>query len=195
MSDVFFEKRHSLRDSCNISRLFCHNGLKGHEDDFKVFDERMVGNVLEVDAELVLHHYIAVVLLGVGGLLQKFVLVAVADGSHVSDAGTDIQDVHLFRGVEVDVLPNLWSGTDQAHVPDENVDELRQLVQLVLTDIIAGTGHPRVMSADGDKPLLVRTHPHRAELEQTEILVATAHPYLPVEHRAGRIELDPYRQY
>lgn len=154
----------------------------------------MVGNVLEVDAELVLHHYVAVVLLGVGGLLQKLVLVAVADGSHVSDAGTDIQDMQLFRGVEVDVLPNLWSGTYQAHVPDENVDELRQLVQLVLADVIAGTGHPRVMSADGDKSLLVRTHPHRAELEQAEVLVATAYPYLTVEHRSGRVELNPHRQ-
>ena len=155
----------------------------------------MVGNVLEVDAELVLHHYVAVVLLGVGGLLQKLVLVAVADGGHVGDTGADIQDTQLFRGVEVDVLPDLGSGTHQAHVPDENVDELRKFIQLILTDIIAGTGHPRVMSADGDKPLLVRAHPHRAELEQAEILVATAHPYLPVEHRAGRIELDPYRQY
>ena len=195
MSDVFFEKHHSLRDSCNISRLFCHNGLKGHEDDFKVFDERVAGNVLEVDAELVLHHYVAVVLLWIGSLLQKLVLVAVADGGHVGDAGADIQDVHLFRGVEVNVFPDLRSGTHQAHVPDENVDELRQLVQLVLTDPVAGTGHPRVMSADGDKPLLVRAHPHRAELEQAEILVATTYPYLPVEHRAGRVELDPYRQY
>ena len=63
MRDDFQKNSHSLRDSCNISRLFCHNGIKSHEDDFKVFDERMVGNVLEVDAELVLHHYVAVVLL------------------------------------------------------------------------------------------------------------------------------------
>ena len=155
----------------------------------------MAGNVLEVDAELVLHHYVAVVLLWIGGLLQKLVLVAVADGGHVGDAGADVQDVQLFRGVDVDVFPDLRSGTHQAHVPDEYVDELRKFIQLILTDIIAGTGHPRVMSADGDKPLLVRAHPHRAELEQAEILVATAHPYLTVEHRSGRIELNPHRQY
>ena len=194
MSDAFRKNRHSLRDSCNISRLFCHNGLKSHEDDFKVFDERVVGNVLEVDAELVLHHYVAVVLLGVGGLLQKFVLVAVADGGHVGDTGTDIQDALLFRGVEINVFPDLGPRTHQAHVPDENVDELREFIQLILTDIIAGTGNPRVMSADGDKPLLVRTHPHRAELEQAKILFATTYPYLTVEHRSGRIELNPHRQ-
>ena len=194
MSDDFRKKRHSLRDSCNISRLFCHNGLKSHEDDFKVFDERMVGNVLEVDAERVLHHYVAVVLLGVAGLLQKLILVAVADGGHVGDTGADIQDAQLFRGVEVNVFPDLGPGTHQAHVPDENIDELRQLVQLVLADVIAGTGHPRVMSADGDKPFLVRAHPHRAELEQAEILVTTADSYLTVEHRSGRVELDPHRQ-
>lgn len=194
MSDGFFEKHHSLRDSCNISRLFCHNGFKSHEDNLKVFDERMVGNVLEVNAELVLHHDVTVVLLGVGGLLQKLILVAVADGGHVGDTGADIQDAQLFRGVEVDVLPDLGSGTHQAHVPDENVDELREFIQLILTDIIAGTGHPRVMSADGDKPLLVRAHPHRAELEQAEILVTTADSYLTVEHRSGRVELDPQRQ-
>lgn len=160
MSDVFRKNHHSLRDSCNISRLFCHNSLKSHEDNLKVFDERMVGNVLEVDAELVLHHYVAVVLLGVGGLFQKLILIAVADGGHVGDTGADIQDAHLFRGVEVDVLPDLGSGAHQAHVSYEDVDELRKFIQLILADIIAGTGHPRVMSADGDKPLLVRAYPH-----------------------------------
>ena len=114
------------------AKLLRHNGLKGHEDDFKVFDERMVGNVLEVNAELVLHNYVAVVLLGIGGLLQKLILVAVADGGHVGDTGADIQDAQLFRGVEVDVLPDLGSGTHQAHVPDENVDELREFIQLIL---------------------------------------------------------------
>ena len=97
MSDVFRKNHHSLRDSCNISRLFCHNGFKSHEDNLKVFDERMVGNVLEVNAELVLHHDVTVVLLVVGGLLQKLILVAVADGGHVGDTGADIQDAQLFR--------------------------------------------------------------------------------------------------
>lgn len=195
MGDVFFEKHHSLRDSCNISRLFCHNGLKGHEDDFKVFDERVAGNVLEVDAELVLHHYVAVVLLGLGGLLQKFILVAVADGGHVGDTGADIQDVQLLRGVEVNVFPDLGPRTNQAHVPDENVDELREFIQLIFTDIIAGTGHPRVMSADGDKPFLVRAHPHRAELEQAEILAVSSYSGLPVKDWAGRVRFYPKCDY
>ena len=152
----------------------------------------MVGDILEIDAELVLHHHFAVVLLGVRGLLQKLVLVAVADGSHVGDAGTDIQDMQLLGSVEVDVFPDLGPRTDKTHVPDEDIDELRKLVQLVLADNIAGAGHPRIMSADGDKPLLVRAHPHRAELEQAEVLVAPPYPDLTVEHRSGRVKLYPY---
>ena len=153
----------------------------------------MVGDIFEIDAELVLHHHVAVVLLGVRGLLQKLVLVAVADGGHVGDTGTDIQDMQLLGSVEVDILPDLGPRTDQAHVPDENIDKLRKFVQLVLADEIAGAGHPRIMSADGDKPLFVRAHPHRAELEQAEVLIAAPYPDLTVEHRSGRIELDPYR--
>lgn len=120
----------------------------------------MVGDVFEVDAELVLHDSVAVELLGVGGLLQQLVLVAVADGGHIGDAGTDVQDVQLLRGVEVYVFADFRSGADEAHVSFKDVDELRQLVQFVLADVVAGAGYSRIPAAYGYKSFLVRTDAH-----------------------------------
>ena len=142
------------------SGLFRDYGLECHEDDSDVLEEGMVGDVFEVDAELVLHDSVAVELLGVGGLLQQLVLVAVADGGHIGDAGTDVQDVQLLRGVEVYVFADFRSGADEAHVSFKDVDELRQLVQFVLAYPVAGAGYSRIPAAYGYKSFLVRTDAH-----------------------------------
>lgn len=177
------------------SGLFSDYGLECHEDDFDVLEEGMVGDVFEVDAELVLHDSVAVELLGVGGLLQQLVLVAVADGGHICDAGADVQDVQLLRGVEVYVFADFRPWTDEAHVSFKDVDELRQLVQFVLADVVAGAGYSRIPAAYGYKSFLVRTDAHGAEFQQTEILVVPSHSCLPVEYRTRRVEPDPYCDY
>lgn len=50
------------------------------------------------------------------------------------------------------------------------------------------------MTADGDQAEFIAVGTHGAELEYSEIPIATAYADLTVEYRAGGITLDPYCQ-
>ena len=94
---------------------------------------------------------------------------------------------------------------DQAHVALHHVEELRQLVDAPAPERAADAGDARVflqlehravvvvLLLGQLEALLVRAHVHGAELEDLERLAAPAHPLLPVEDRAARIELDDDR--
>ncbi len=80
-------------------------------------------------------------------------------------------------------------GADQVHVPLQDVEELRKLVQPEAPQPAADAGEPAAVV-----PCPLRRRPargaHGAELDQTEEPPATAHALLDEEHRARRVELD-----
>ena len=96
---------------------------------------------------------------------------------------------------------------DERHLAPDDVDQLRELVdprapeeaaETRYTRVVRDLEHPRVVVAVhvemGDLRLpLLRVDHHRAELVDAERPVAGAHPYLPEEHRPGRVDLDPQR--
>lgn len=121
--------------------------------------------VFQVDTQFILHDYFHIVAIGIFDLCKQFVFVAVADRSQVRNAGSNVEYVHLFGGIKIDVFADFRPGTHQAHIADEYVDELRQLVEFVFTDVISRTSHAWIASSDGDKSFLVGTYAHRAEFE------------------------------
>ena len=102
--------------------------------------------------------------------------------------------MHLLRRPEVHIVTDFRTGADQGHIPDKDIDQLRELIQFELPDNIPRAGNPRIVAADGDQAALIGAHPHRPELEDPEIFVVKTDPDLSIEHRPLGIQLDPNSQ-
>ena len=84
--------------------------------------------------------------------------------------------------------------TDQRHVAEQNVEELRQLID---------TGGPQYRAEPADAWIMlcrlghvvaVFHHRHGAEFEDQEPFGVEPAPLLPEKHRPGRVELDCQRR-
>ena len=83
--------------------------------------------------------------------------------------------------------------TNGAHVANEHVEKLRQLVQARLAQEGAEPGLTRVVDGGpGGGGGVIAVHAHGAELEHVERAVVEPHPLLPEQKRPRRGELDPY---
>ena len=93
---------------------------------------------------------------------------------------------------QVVLVPQRGPGAHHAHLPHKDVPQLGQLIQ---------AGFPQEVPALGDEGVGVLQHmgghivgsirAHGAELQNVEQHLVFAHPLLPEQHRAGRIQLDP----
>lgn len=167
------------------------NGRESLEDESEVVAERLVGHVIEIDAQFVGHDDVHVIVFRVVGGAQQFVFVAVTDGGGVGDAGADVQDVPLFRGVELHVFADFGPRPHQAHVAGKHIDELRQLVQFVFADEIARARDARVVAAYGNQAFFICPDPHGAEFEKSEILSVPSYAGLSVEDGAFGVAFNP----
>jgi len=83
---------------------------------------------------------------------------------------------------------------DHAHVPPDDVPELRQLVQGQPTQQATDAGDAGIPLVDREAGAhLLRADHHRPQLEQVELDPVLADPPLPVENWAAVLELDPER--
>ena len=167
--------------------LFFYNDFKCLENQFDVAPKRMFFHVFKIELYLVLHNHVNVVLVGVFGTFEEFVFVAVAYRSRIGDAWSYIEDVELFFGPEVDIVPDFGTRANQTHFAFEDVDELRKFVKFVFADEVSGACYPWVAAADSYEAALVGACPHGSEFVQEEIPVSTADTRLPVEDSAFRI--------
>lgn len=170
----------------------CPECLKNQSN---IEEERMTFYIFEIKAQFILHNYLDIIFVGVVRLFQQFVLVTITDGCHIGYARSDIENVHLLGSIHIHIFPHLGTWSDKAHVADENIYQLRQFIEFVLADKISGAGNTRVMPADGNKPILIGTDPHRTEFEQFEILIVASDTYLAIKDRSGRIAFYPNSQY
>ncbi len=80
---------------------------------------------------------------------------------------------------------------DEAHVAADHRHELRQFVQAGLADELADARAAIVVLARPHRhAILLRVHPHAAELGEGEVAPALAHPRLAVEDRSARFHPD-----
>ena len=106
---------------------------------------------------------------------------------HKVDLGPNI------AGIQLVMAPRLRSGTDNAHLPDKDVGELRQLVDLRLSQELSHGEYSGIIFLGEDAPRKIGTVlEHRHELEDIEVLAALAHPGLCVEDIMLTGKLKPY---
>src|SRR5665213_936251 len=122
----------------------------------------------------------------------------------------------LTQWVQLDILPQLgenarpfWPRSNDVHVAQDDIDELRQLIEPSLSQKVAYPSYPRVAARcpDWTRSVLC-VHPHRAELDDPEgtptritpptldIRAACTAPSVPthaslhIKHRPARCQLD-----
>ena len=117
-------------------------------------------HIFQIQFDLLLHDDLNVILLWILSLLHQFILIPELNGSRIGDTRTDIKHMHLLRGPVIYIVTNFWSRTDKAHVADEDIYQLRELVNLEFPDSITGASDARVTTGDGNERALVRTDSH-----------------------------------
>ena len=128
-------------------------------------------------------------------LLIGFGIVLAVDLGIAGQPGLDLQPQLEIRHSPVILLRDLRplrSGADDAHIANQDVPELGQLIQPAFPDDPAHRRDPVVVIA-GAQPgnaVLFRVHAHGPELDDLEKLAVLGQPDLLIEDRAAVIGLD-----
>ena len=169
--------------------------MNDHEEGLKyqtdIIQKGMLLYIFQIQLNLLLHNHLNVVLLGIFCFLHQLILIAELDAGWVCDARADVQYMHLLGRPVVHIVTNFWSWTYQAHIPKEHINQLRQFIELELTNKEPTLSHARIMTTDSHQTTFISPHPHGAELKNAEVLVLKAHAYLAIEHRPLAIQFNP----
>ena len=133
--------------------------------------QRPALDVAPVDLDLRGPQHVAVERLGVLRTREQLLLVAVGHRCGAGDAGAHAEHHPVLAGEQVGEAGDVGPRTDQAHLAAQDVDQLRQLVDLEPAHPRPGAGDPRV-AGRGDGGAAPRAH--RADLHHFEQLAVLA---------------------
>ena len=110
------------------------------------------------------------------------------------DAGANVKHMKLFFRVLLHrprVIGQRRARSDNGHITDNNIDELRKLINAGCPNNLSHLCHARVaIPAVNSAAGMLRTVRHRAELIDGEDLSMQAQPLLLEQHRPRRRKLD-----
>ena len=101
-----------------------------------------------------------------------------------------LQNLALLRRVKGNVSRHLGSRADEAHVADQHVPKLGQLIQLGPAQETPDPGNSRVMFRGDRQPQLVGVDHHGTEFPDAEGPAKLTHADLTIENGAAVRELD-----
>ena len=164
---------------------------EGPEDGVEVADEVVMADVEAVEAHFVGQDEVEVVVHQVVRAEAGF-FVVVGDGGGAGDAGADGEDfAAVVGGVGLEDLGVFGAGADEAHVADEDVPKLGQLVELGVTQPVAEGGDAVVaVGGDAGAGVAFGALVHGAELEDLEDAAVLADAIAAVVDGAGVLALD-----
>lgn len=81
----------------------------------------MMGHIFQIYPQLVLHDLIDIIPFRIIDLLQQLILIAVADRCQVRYAGTDIEHMYLFGGIQIDIFADLRPGPTRLISPTKTL--------------------------------------------------------------------------
>lgn len=161
------------------------NSADGLEHDEHIQPEGEVLDVVKIVFDL------DASIIGIGG-------ITVYHLSPAADPGPHDMTVHVEGDLPLELIDEgalLRSRPYQTHVPFEDVEELRQLVNAQLANHLAHPGDAHVTILSELCTGLLRILAHAAELVNAKILVALPHPVLQEHHRARALQLDEDRRH
>lgn len=156
----------------------------------EVLEQGAVADVEQVETEFVGQDVAQVGVHDVVGGEQIF-FAAVKHAGGTGDARADGKDLAAgLLGPGCDDLRVFGTGTNQAHLADQDVPELRQFVEFGVAQPPAQGGDPFVVfGGDARAGRAARVFVHRAELEDLEFHAIAADAPSAVEHRARPLPL------
>jgi hypothetical protein len=111
------------------------------------------------------------------------------------DPGADRQPSQLALGVLRDLVRQRRARPDDRHLPAQDVDEVRQLVERRAAQELADPRDARVALVDGQAGAdVLGAGDHRAQLEDVELVAVLADAPLAVDHAAARLQPDRQRR-
>lgn len=119
--------------------------------------------------------------------------IAVHHLGPATDPGPHDMTIHIERDLPLELIDKsalLRSWPNQAHVPFEDVEELRQLVDAQLADHLAHPSDAHIAILSELRTVLFRVLAHAAKLVDAKILVALTHPVLQKHHGTRALQLD-----
>src|ERR1700737_2838274 len=72
----------------------------------------------------------------------------------------------------------VWTGPDERHVADQDIEQLRKLMDIGMAQEVSQTGHTWIMSDDRLEIVAILHHRHRSEFQHANGLVVVAVPCL-----------------
>src|SRR5439155_14790459 len=155
----------------------------GLDEDQQIEQERMVLDVEKIVLEF-LDRLFQIAAIGVAYLRPA--------GEPGLDAVPDRVERDLL-GKRADKRGPLGSRTDEAHLPAQDIDQLRQLVNARMAHESPHRGNARIVDArPGRPPVLFGVLGHAPELEQREFVPMPSDPFLPVNDRGATIKCDQH---
>ena len=157
------------------------DAAEGHEEDLRIEQKRAVAEIVKVVFESPDH-----LLDGVG--------VAVEESGIGGDAGADLEKVVVarvhFDDLLDEVLP-LGAGADEGHVTLEDIEQLRQLVEMMLPDEFPDLREPRIiLTGEERRTVFFGIGTHRPELVDPERPSEPSDSLLTVDGRTAVFDLD-----
>src|SRR6185503_8503567 len=147
------------------------------------------GSILEVYPDLLRHDLANIRLLWIVGSGKDLRLIPEAQRCRTGNTGHELKNLLLARGIQTNVLGDFRSGTNERHLTEEDVHDLRQLVQLELTQPTSDARDPGI-ATHRQELLALAGLPHAPELPHQKGSSPPADPLLAKEDRAAVVELD-----
>ncbi len=184
-----FVVRSGGRPGRRIEHPVRHSG-EGAQNQAEVVGERGPFEIAPRELDLLRKHLAHIGLLWVGVARELAPFVDEANRRELGQARTDTQDVLVVVAVLLDVTRHLGPGPHDAHVAAQDVDQLREFVELGGAQHATDRGDSLVSVARDERAR--GAVGHGSEFQEREDPKVTPDPFLPEENRPGRG--DPYQR-
>src|ERR1700689_154867 len=166
-------------------------GATGDRAEGRLIEQREIArqgglaHVVPIDFRLQRLDHAAVIglKLFIGNILQHLFFAAKGEGCRTRQPWPK-RHMHHFQMRQLRPRPN------EAHVATQHIDELGQLIQLVLAQETAESGHSWVATLGQRGPVFLSVKCHGPELEHGEQDPMTSHALMAEDHRARGLVAD-----
>src|SRR4051794_10811958 len=171
----------AIRDKCGMSVSISIGTWREHRahENLQVEPQRPVVDVVEVELNPVAHLVVAV------GLAAKTVNLRPAGHTRLDVVTTRIERDPLF--IVAVVRKRVGPRPDQRHVAHQNVEELRDLVDVGTTQELPDFRHPRIVARRLRDNFAVVKCAHGAKFDDAERLLVEAVAILQEKHRTRTV--------
>lgn len=145
-------------------------------------------NVLQTQLDFFRTDLFSIRLMRIGASFEDSAFIAKTQGSPVGDSGAYRQQFPLLRGICLHLGEHFWTGSDQAHIAFEHIDELREFVELVFSKESSQTSDAWIVTRCRWATELIGANNHRPEFENEEGLASESSSACSIESRPRRIQ-------